>query len=63
MSHKMLEFCGIFKLETTKAYLIDMDEGEIWFPKSQISFQYEPYENEEFCFEIPEWLAYEKELI
>lgn len=51
---------------TSAAVLIEYDESEIWLPRSQLEF----HGNFDHCqrgelveIELPEWLAYEKDLI
>ncbi len=47
--------------ETANAYLFDLDgdgKREVWIPKSQIELHREDKE-----FNIPHWLAVEKELV
>ncbi len=49
-----------------KAWLMNIEEKEIWIPKSQVKdFEMDEPNNTDspFCsFEIPEWLAIDKEL-
>lgn len=45
------------KWETKKAWLVVMDERELWFPKSQCEIN---VKNK--IITVPEWLAIEKEL-
>jgi len=46
------------KHETLEAFLLEIDEGEIWFPKSQIK-----YESGDGCVLVARWIAEEKNLI
>jgi len=46
------------KAETPRAWLIRIDEDDIWIPKSVCDL-----DEQEGITEIPEWLAFEKELI
>lgn len=45
--------------ETAKAYLIEVEQVEVWIPKSQV----EDFDQEEGWLVIPRWLAIEKGLI
>lgn len=62
-SNEMLEFTGIVKVDTGKAYLINVDDTEVWIPDSKIDCIDEPRIGKEIDFEIPRWLAEIKELI
>ncbi len=44
--------------ETEKAFLITDGELKVWVPQSQVV-----HHEEEGVFEMPEWLAIEKELV
>lgn len=46
------------KTETNKAWLLDIEGEEIWFPKSQCDL-----DEESSCIEIPKWLAKAKGLL
>ena len=45
--------------ETDKARLVSVDNGEVWIPLSQVVM----WDEDEQVFEIPEWLAIEKNLV
>ena len=44
--------------ETPDAWLLDMGDGKVWFPKSQCEI-----DEDGNTIEVPEWLAIEKELV
>ena len=48
-----------FVRETDRAYLLNIEDEEVWLPKSQV----EEYDKESGCLVIPRWLAIEKGLI
>jgi len=59
-----VEFTMEIKAETTLAYLFFDGDNEMWIPKSQISeFDRHGDDDDMATFEIPEWLAIEKDLI
>ena len=56
-----VEIYGTIKAETDMAILVDDGAFEVWLPKSQVEYYGEV--GEECIVEVPEWLAYDKELI
>ena len=61
-----VELEGVFKHQTTKAYLIAIDGDDIWFPRSQIrGGNFEPERLQpgmKITFCISAWLADQKGL-
>lgn len=61
-----IELEGIFRHETTKAYLIEIDRTEHWIPRSQITGgNFEPEKLQpgmSITFRISAWLADQKGL-
>ncbi len=50
--------------ETDKAFLVSEDgENKVWLPKSQVETDQDCGSGDSVVFRIPEWLAFEKELI
>lgn len=58
MSQKIIEVAGEIRHEKLLAYLFYDGVRECWLPKSQC--QWDP---DDKTMQMPEWLAYEKELI
>lgn len=66
MSIETVEFTMRVVGESVKAFLLDDEAGfRGWFPKSQVTEIEETVGNgmRYLTFEIPEWLAIEKELV
>jgi hypothetical protein len=61
-----VELEGVFQHQTLKAYLIQVDEVNIWFPRSQITGgNFEPEKltpGQRITFWVTAWLANEKGL-
>jgi hypothetical protein len=57
-----VEFYAEIKFETQAALLLSDGDNEFWIPKSQI-VEKEKVKGHDYRFEIPEWLAREKEII
>ena len=61
-----VELYGVFQHETDKAYLIRVDNKDMWFPRSQITGgDFEPERltpGNRITFWIPAWLADKKGL-
>ena len=55
-------FCATIKYETDAAYLLADGVNEFWIPKSQVLAK-EQIKDSDYEFVIPEWLAFEKEII
>jgi len=61
---KLIEITAEIKIETDKAFLLSDDgENEEWFPKSQLNYDPDSQVGDIVHFEMPEWLAIEKEFI
>jgi hypothetical protein len=63
-----IEFEGELICDTDMAYLFNIEDKEVWLPISQIQHMEKVAPpkgelTEWFVFEIPEWLAYAKDLI
>ena len=61
MNDEKVEIHGKLIAETNIAILIDDGAFDVWLPKSQIKYNGEV--GEECTIEMPDWLAYGKELI
>ena len=61
----LIEFCGEVRRETEKAYLVFDGAHETWLPKSMIKSEriVSSSRKDDRIFEIPEWLAREKEIV
>lgn len=53
----VVRFFGSLVHETEKAFLIHSAAGEVWIPKSQVSFHSSPDDGGNIHWEIPLWLA------
>jgi hypothetical protein len=49
--------------ETDKAFLIEAEMGQAWFPKSQVEVERGGGERGTDSVEMPEWLAIDKGII
>lgn len=58
MGDAEVEISGTIEHETAKAWLFNDGVRKIWMPKSQCT-----WDEAEKLLTVPEWLAYEKELI
>jgi DNA-directed RNA polymerase subunit E'/Rpb7 len=56
-------FDGILKHETPYAILVEIDNEDVWLPKSQIEYDENAEVDDDIEVIIPEWLADEKGLI
>ena len=56
-NNEIIEIAAEKKRETDDAYLLFDGDREVWVPKFLVQ------EDEEGIFQMPEWLALEKELI
>jgi hypothetical protein len=61
-NHDILTLNCTVKHETEKAYLIEADMGEAWFPKSQVEVERGGKHGTD-SVQIPEWLAIDKGII
>lgn len=50
-AYEKVTFTGFIIEEREKSFLIEFDDSEKWFPKSQL------VDNEDGSFTIPQWLA------
>ena len=60
---EMVEVGGIVKATTDLAILLNNDEHDNWIPLSQIEDVSDYEVGEDIVINIPEWLAFEKDLI
>lgn len=69
MSNELYEFQVTVETATDAAILVNYDGKEIWLPESQIEYNEVDLVKAlmsnkiEIDIEVPEWLAYEKEMI
>jgi len=69
MSNEMIEFQVTIEHVTDLAILINYEGNEIWLPESQIEYNEAELQKALdsnkilISIEVPEWLAYEKEMI
>lgn len=61
MSNRPVTVDGMIIWETELAILVDDGSLEVWLPKSEI--HYDGKVGDDVEIELPEWLAYDKELI
>lgn len=62
-NHDIVEFKGTVKHETVAAVLAVIDGKEVWLPKSKVEITPVSGLSNKFEFQMPEWLAVEKELV
>lgn len=62
MTNGTVEFYGELKAETERGVLVFDGDNKIWLPKSQI-LEMRKIKDSDYEFEIPYWLAKEKEII
>lgn len=62
MTNGTVEFYGELKVETERGVLVFDGANKIWLPKSQI-LEMRKIKDSDYEFEIPYWLAKEKEII
>lgn len=53
---------GVLVRQTDAAILVNVEDVEVWLPKSQIDYTEDAFPGEEIDIVLPEWLANEKEL-
>lgn len=59
MSNEIIEiYFDELKKETDMAWLVKIDEDEVWLPKSVCEL-----DEKDGVAEVPEWICFEKELI
>ena len=63
MSNEMVEVYGTIIHETNESILLTDGDIEAWLPLSQISYDASCGVGDEVIVEVPEWLAFEKNLI
>lgn len=62
MDERTVTFYAEVKFETDFAYLLNDGENDFWIPKSQV-IEKVHVSDDDYEFEIPEWLAIEKEVV
>lgn len=64
MNKEMVEITAEVKAETDRAFLLSNDdENEQWVPKSKMDHSSNPQVGDTIVFEIPLWLAIQKEFV
>jgi len=59
----MVEIFGAIIRETDMGILFSDGDREVWLPKSQIIYDEDAGEGDDVTVEMPQWLAFDKELI
>lgn len=64
-NHNIITLNCVVKAETEKAYLIEADMGEAWFPKSAVEVDRGAGFHTGVCdsVQMPEWMAMDKGII
>ncbi len=56
-NHNIIDVAAELRHETDAAFLLDDGDQKVWVPKSLVE------NNDDGTFQMPEWLAFEKNLI